>query len=125
MVGGPVPFDVRILFLLPIAAVAPKASECPRAPFDKIVLPTPHPRSTRDRMMEEPPGRQIVEHLKRVGIDLVVSLPDQWLADLIGRLDADPAITHIKLAREDDGIGICAGAWLGGRKAALVCQNAG
>lgn len=32
---------------------------------------------------------------------------------------------HVKLAREDDGIGICAGAFLGGRKAALVCQNAG
>ena len=67
----------------------------------------------------------ILEHLKRAGIDLVASLPDQWLGELIRQCDEDPAITHIKLAREDDGVGICAGAFLGGRKAALICQNAG
>jgi sulfopyruvate decarboxylase subunit alpha len=71
------------------------------------------------------PAAQILAGLKRAGIDLVVSLPDQWLGDLIGRCEEDPAITHVRLAREDDGVGICAGAFLGGRKAALVCQNAG
>ena len=73
----------------------------------------------------EAPAGLIVAGLKRAGIDLVASLPDQWLGDLIGRCDADPDITHVKLAREDDGVGICAGAFLGGRKAALICQNAG
>lgn len=67
----------------------------------------------------------ILGELKRAGIDLVASLPDQWLGDLIRQCETDPAITHIRLAREDDGVGICAGAWLGGRKAALVCQNSG
>jgi sulfopyruvate decarboxylase subunit alpha len=67
----------------------------------------------------------ILEQLKKAGIDLVVSLPDQWLGDLIRQCEADPSITHVRLAREDDGVGICAGAWLGGRKAALVCQNSG
>ena len=67
----------------------------------------------------------ILEQLQKAGIDLVASLPDQWLGDLIKQCEADPAITHIRLAREDDGVGICAGAWLGGRKAALVCQNSG
>lgn len=67
----------------------------------------------------------ILEQLKKAGIDLVASLPDQWLGELIKQCEADPAITHIRLAREDDGVGICAGAWLGGRKAALVCQNSG
>ena len=67
----------------------------------------------------------VLEHLKRAGIDLVASLPDQWLGKLIGQCEADPAITHIRLAREDDGVGICAGAFLGGRKAALICQTSG
>lgn len=71
------------------------------------------------------PAIQILAALKRAGIDIVASLPDQWLADLIQRCDADPDITHVKLAREDDGVGLCAGAYLGGRKAALICQNAG
>lgn len=67
----------------------------------------------------------ILEQLKKSGIDLVASLPDQWLGKLIAKCEADPAITHIRLAREDDGVGLCAGAWLGGRKAALICQNSG
>ena len=67
----------------------------------------------------------ILEHLKKAGINLVASLPDQWLGKLIKQCEADKDITHIRLAREDDGVGICAGAWLGGRKAALVCQNSG
>jgi sulfopyruvate decarboxylase subunit alpha len=67
----------------------------------------------------------ILAELKKAGIDLVASLPDQWLGPLIRQCEADAAITHIKLAREDDGVGICAGAYLGGRKAALVCQNSG
>ncbi|MFO1286028.1 MAG: hypothetical protein U1F49_05535 [Rubrivivax sp.] len=29
----------------------------------------------------------------------------------------------MRLAREDDGVGLCAGAWLGGMRAALICQN--
>lgn len=71
------------------------------------------------------PAAQILAHLKREGVDLIASLSDQWLGGLIAECDADPAITHVKLAREDDGVGYCAGAYLGGRKAALLCQNAG
>ena len=67
----------------------------------------------------------IVDQLKRAGINLVASLPDQWLGPVIKQCEADPAITHVRLAREDDGVGICAGAFLGGRKAALICQNSG
>jgi hypothetical protein len=71
------------------------------------------------------PTSLIVEGLKRAGIDLVASLPDKWLGDLIDTIAADAAFTHVRVTREDDGVGICAGAYLGGRKAALVCQNAG
>lgn len=71
------------------------------------------------------PAGLIVEELKGAGIDLVCSLPDAWLGGLIERCEGEPGITHVKLAREDDGVGICMGAWLGGRKAALICQSAG
>jgi sulfopyruvate decarboxylase subunit alpha len=67
----------------------------------------------------------ILQYLKQAGIDLVASLPDQWVGALIEQCEADPGITHIRLAREDDGVGLCAGAWLGGRKAALICQSSG
>lgn len=68
---------------------------------------------------------EIVAGLKRAGITLVATLPDAWLGDLIAALDADPAMTVIRVTREDEGLGICAGAYLGGRRAALVAQNAG
>jgi len=71
------------------------------------------------------PAHLIVSALKRAGIDIVASLPDKWLTELIEEITGDPAITHVRVTREDDGVGLCAGAYLGGRKAALVCQNAG
>jgi sulfopyruvate decarboxylase alpha subunit len=71
------------------------------------------------------PATEILASLKRAGITLVASLPDQWLGELIKCCDEDREITHVNLAREDDGVGVCAGAFLGGRKAALICQSAG
>lgn len=67
----------------------------------------------------------ILAELKAVGIDLVAALPDSWLTDLIEAIDADPAMTLVRVTREEEAIGICAGAYLGGRKAAVLAQNAG
>jgi sulfopyruvate decarboxylase subunit alpha len=67
----------------------------------------------------------IAEHLRAAGVSLVASLPDQWTGDLIRVLEARDDMRHVRVAREDDGVGLCAGAALGGRRAALVCQNAG
>jgi sulfopyruvate decarboxylase subunit alpha len=67
----------------------------------------------------------IVAALKRAGIDLITTLPDAWLGDLLNACDADPAMTVIRVTREDEGVGICAGAFLGGRRGAVVAQNAG
>jgi sulfopyruvate decarboxylase subunit alpha len=67
----------------------------------------------------------IVAALKRTGIDLIATLPDAWLGDLLTACDRDPAMTVIRVTREDEGIGICAGAFLGGRRGALIAQNAG
>jgi sulfopyruvate decarboxylase subunit alpha len=70
-------------------------------------------------------ARCIVDHLRAAGVTLVASLPDQWTGELIRVLQDDPQLVHVRVAREDDGVGLCAGAALGGRRAALVCQNAG
>jgi sulfopyruvate decarboxylase subunit alpha len=67
----------------------------------------------------------IVAALKRAGIDLIATLPDAWLGHLLTACNDDPAMTVIRVTREDEGIGLCAGAFLGGRRGALVAQNAG
>jgi sulfopyruvate decarboxylase subunit alpha len=70
-------------------------------------------------------AERIVGALTRAGVTIAASLPDSWLSALIDRVDAERAIRHVRVTREDDGVGLCAGASLGGRRAVLICQNAG
>jgi sulfopyruvate decarboxylase subunit alpha len=67
----------------------------------------------------------ILAAIKKAGIDLVASLPDINCLDLINALERDSEVEHVPLCREEEGIGICAGARLVGRKPALLMQNAG
>ena len=68
---------------------------------------------------------RITAALVSAGVEIAASLPDTWIAPLIARIEAEPKITHVRVAREDDGVGICAGVSLGGKRAVLICQNAG
>jgi sulfopyruvate decarboxylase subunit alpha len=67
----------------------------------------------------------IVAAIKNAGIDFVATLPDEKMVELIRLVEADKGLRHIPLCREEEGIGICAGAYLAGRKTALIMQNAG
>jgi len=67
----------------------------------------------------------IVAGLKQAGIDFVATLPDEKMVELIRAVDQDRELKHVPLCREEEGIGICAGAYLAGRKTALIMQNAG
>src|SRR5438132_4620340 len=70
-------------------------------------------------------AERIVRALVEAKVEIATSLPDSWLAPLIARIEGERGIRHIRVGREDDGVGICAGASLGGKRAVLVCQNAG
>src|SRR5688572_8774637 len=63
--------------------------------------------------------------LKAAGINLVATLPDVNLADVLSEVEEDREITHVPLCREEEGIGICAGAYLVGKKCAAIMQNGG
>ena len=67
----------------------------------------------------------IYNALKDIGIDFVVSVPCVNLSKLLEMVDEDDEITHIPVTREEEGIGICAGAYLGGKKTAILMQNSG
>lgn len=49
----------------------------------------------------------------------------QSLAPLVQGFDRDPDIIHVPLSREEEGVGVCTGANLGGKRCALMMQNAG
>lgn len=67
----------------------------------------------------------IVESMKQAGVSFVTSLPDANLAKLLALVDADPELPHVTVAREEEGIGICTGAYMGGRTPAIIMQNGG
>jgi sulfopyruvate decarboxylase subunit alpha len=70
-------------------------------------------------------GQTIIGALKSAGIDCVVSVPDFNFVDLLRLVDDDPALQHLPVAREEEGIGVCVGAYLGGLHPAIAMQNAG
>ena len=67
----------------------------------------------------------ILAGLKKAGVDFVATLPDEKMLELIRAVERDPELTHVPLCREEEGIGICAGAYLAGKKTAIIMQNAG
>jgi len=62
-------------------------------------------------------AQQILAGLKEAEVNLVASVPDINLLQLINLLAADTEIAHIPVGREEEGIGVCAGAYLVRRRA--------
>src|SRR3954465_15076443 len=67
----------------------------------------------------------ILQALKSNDVDLVAYVPDRVLTPLIQSLHADPYFTTFATAREEEAVGILAGAWMGGRRGALLMQTSG
>lgn len=70
-------------------------------------------------------AKTIVSGLKGAGINLVATLPDVNLGEVLREVDEDHEIVHVPLCREEEGIGICAGGYLVGKKCAAIMQNGG
>ncbi len=66
--------------------------------------------------------RQIVQTLAANDIGFVTSVPCKQLAGVLAALDESP-LRHVPCNKEDEGLGLCAGAYLGGTRAAIVMQN--
>lgn len=69
------------------------------------------------------PEEQLLKILNDGGIDLLCTLP----CDRVGRLIAlsDSYFLRLPLTREEEGVGIAAGAVLGGRRPAMIVQSSG
>ena len=75
--------------------------------------------------MKREVAAEIVSSLKDAGVDFVATLTEANLHDLVIALGEDPEIHHVPVTREEEGIGICAGAYLGGKKPAMVMIASG
>ncbi len=63
--------------------------------------------------------------LKRYGFDFSVGVPCSILKGVISYLKADPEIPYIQATREEEAIGIAAGAYLAGKNTLILMQNSG
>ncbi len=66
---------------------------------------------------------KIIQHLKNAGVDFFLSVPCKLLADMIEQLEVDSEVTYLPVTREEEGVGLCAGAYLGGRMPCILMQD--
>lgn len=69
--------------------------------------------------------QKIYNFIKASGIDLILSLPCIYLKDLLEFINEKKEIKTIPLTREEEGIGIFAGAYFGGMRPLMMIQNSG
>src|SRR3989454_11060085 len=67
-------------------------------------------------------SRLIYDALKASGIRLMSALPETWLVHLVRMADEDPDMILVRLAKEEEGVGISAGAHLAGVQSAMLMQ---
>ena len=66
---------------------------------------------------------RIVRDLVNNNVELVTTVPCKQLAGVITEIEESKDIYHIPSNKEDEGIGICAGSFMGGKRSAIIMQN--
>ncbi|MGH8428841.1 MAG: thiamine pyrophosphate-binding protein [Solimonas sp.] len=77
-----------------------------------------------DAAIENWPAR-LHQILKQANIRQMAYVPDAGHSKLIELFLADPDVISTVLTTEEEGIGLTAGAWLGGQRSVLLMQSSG
>ena len=67
----------------------------------------------------------IVRGLKSAGVDLVAMLPDHGFDRVQKKIAEDDTFTFVPVSNEGIGVGVCAGAFFGGKVPALMIPTSG
>lgn len=70
-------------------------------------------------------AQSIIEQAAACGIELVASLPDNWVAEVIREFDSDDRFRHVPVNREESAVGLCSGAFLSGTGSMAVMGASG
>lgn len=70
-------------------------------------------------------SRVVYDALKACDITLFSALPETWLVHLIRFAEDDPSSTLVRLAKEEEGVGVSAGCHLAGVRSCMLMQNHG
>ena len=69
------------------------------------------------------PEEEVIAIMKKAGIDLTATLPCDRIKNLLPLVSEN--FPEIRLTREENGVGICAGAYLAGGKPMMLIQSTG
>ena len=70
-------------------------------------------------------SKKIISNLKKSGVNFYLSVPCKLLANMIDILEKDNEVYYSSVPREEEGVGICAGAYLGNKFPCIMMQNTG
>ena len=68
-------------------------------------------------------SQKIVDGLIEHNVNFVTTVPCKQLAGVIEIIEKTPQIMHVPSNKEDEGMGLCAGAWMGGKRPCIIMQN--
>ncbi|MEM9971754.1 MAG: thiamine pyrophosphate-binding protein [Pseudomonadota bacterium] len=68
-------------------------------------------------------SQQIVAAIEEAEITFVTSVPCKQLGGVIDGVEESAKINHVPCNKEDEGMGLCAGAWMGGVRPCIIMQN--
>jgi sulfopyruvate decarboxylase subunit alpha len=87
---------------------------------------TPRPGATRARYVHDQAAvRGLYEALRAADITFATYLPDTFNYPLVRLLEDDPAVTCVGCSREDEGVAMAMGAFLGGRWPVMMMEGSG
>ncbi len=70
-------------------------------------------------------SKSLADILRRNGIRMFATVPDYIVSQVLEHLEADGGCQVMTVTREEEGVGLLSGAFLAGRRGALIMQNSG
>ena len=70
-------------------------------------------------------AKHVADVLRRNDLRMFATVPDYIVSHVLEPLWADPECRVVTVTREEEGVGLLSGAWLAGRRGALLMQNSG
>lgn len=67
--------------------------------------------------------KQIVTDMVNNDIEFITTVPCKQLGGVIEEAENNSSIMHVPCNKEDEGMGLCAGAFMGGKRSAIIMQN--
>ncbi|MBI4257693.1 MAG: hypothetical protein HY619_01940 [Thaumarchaeota archaeon] len=70
-------------------------------------------------------AQDLVNGLAEAGINVVVTVPDSKFLIPLEMIRSDQRFTSVISTNEGEGVAICAGSWMAGKKPAMIMESTG